>query len=110
MAMNGLGDLSSIVSSIESAVGTTINVASDPYLPETLCHMAQLQQIGAGRPPATCTELPAGIPGGVGLGPMMPPLRAYVYAQAHPWAYAVAAAVVIGIPLALGYTLGKGSK
>ncbi len=38
----------------------------------------------------------------------MPALREYVKAEQQPWRYAVAAGVVIGLPMLLGYALGKG--
>lgn len=104
--LSGLGDL---ISSIESALGTGVNIAGDPYLPEVVCHIDQLQQINAGGSPGTCAETPDGLPGGIGLATAVKPMRAYVWAEAHkPWSWLALAGLVVGVPLFIGYELGKG--
>lgn len=111
LTRQALGDLASIVSSVENAVGTTFDVAADPYFPETLCHIAQLKQIQSGQSNySVCAETPSGIPGGVGLDRLQLPLRGYVYARAHPWVFPVAGALVLALPFLLGYEFGKGGK
>jgi len=106
--MSGLGDLAS---SIESALGTGVNVAEDPYLPEVLCHINQLQQINAGQPAGVCAETADNLPGGVGLINAVKPMRAYVWAEANkPWSWVLIAGVAVGIPMLLGYELGKGGS
>lgn len=104
----GLGDLTSIVNTVSNALGTAVNVADDPYLPEIVCRVGQLQQINAGQTPGTCTELPDGLPGGVGLSAAVKPLRFYVYGKQHAWVFPAVAIALFGIPFMLGYEYGKG--
>lgn len=109
-AMSGLGDVTSIVNSVTNALGVSLDIANDPYLSETVCHIGQIQQIHNKQAPGQCTETPDGLVGGVGLARAVKPLRYYVYAEQNKWVYAVAAAVIIGVPMLVGYDLGKGSK
>lgn len=95
---------------ISSVIGTALDVASDPYLSEVVCHVAQLKNIDHGEPVGICTQVPDGAPGGVGLRNAIGPLRAYVYAQQNKWVYPVALAVAIGLPMWIGYELGKGPR
>lgn len=96
-----MGDLTSILN-------TASDVANDPYLPEVICRIQQLKNIERGETVTVCTEAPEGIAGGVGLRNAMVPLRAYVYAQQNTWVYPLAIAAILGIPMWLGYELGKG--
>lgn len=105
-----LGDLASVVASVENAIGTSFDVASDPYFTETLCHIGQLKQIKAGTPYSACAETPPGMPGGVGLDKLQVPLRYYVYGRANPWVFPVTIAAVLALPFLFGYELGKGSR
>jgi hypothetical protein len=98
-----MGDLASILT-------TASDVVNDPYLPEVLCRIQQLKAIDRGEPVTICVEAPEGIAGGVGLRNAMTPLRAYVYAQQNKWVYPLAVAAILGIPMWVGYELGKGSK
>lgn len=92
---------------LASTIGTAIDVASDPYLSEVVCRIGQLKNIDHGEAVATCTNTPAGAGGGIGLRNAIPALRAYVYAQQNTWVYPVAVAAIIGLPLWLGYEIGK---
>ena len=105
-----LGDLASTITNIASTVGIAADLANDPYLPETVCRVGQLKALNNKQRPGTCQAVRDGMPGGVGLRKLIKPLRGYVYAQEHKWTYAAAAGVVIGLPLLLGYALGKGSR
>lgn len=96
-----MGDLTSTIS-------TVVDVATDPYLPEVVCHIQQLQQIGRNQPVQVCTDTPSSMDTGVGIGPAMPALRAFVYAQQNPWVYVAGVVAILGVPLWLGYELGKG--
>ena len=98
-----LGDLSSIL----NVVGTGVDVAQDPYLPELACRLEQLHSINLGQRPGACTTTAPNLGGGVGLRKLMPAVRAYVYAEANPWAWVVGAAAVIGLPMAIGYAMGR---
>lgn len=104
----GLGGLEDIIKSAAGGVVAALDVASDPYLPEAVCRIAQLKQIEAGTAAGNCPTTPQGLPGGVGLRNAVTPLRAYVYAQQHKWVYPAALAALVGLPLLIGYQLGKG--
>lgn len=95
---------------ISSVIGTAIDVASDPYLAEVVCLVGNLKQIDHGEPVAVCPATPDGVAGGVGLHNAILPLRAYVYAQQNTWVYPLAVAAILGLPLWIGYELGKGSQ
>ncbi len=99
-----------ITDTITGAIGTAVNVASDPYLPEVVCRIGQLKNIDHHEPVAVCEPTPAGVIGGVGLGRALPALRAYVHAQQNRWVYAVAAAALFGVPLLIGYEIGRSSR
>lgn len=94
---------------ISSMVVAGINVANDPYLAEVICRAGQLQAIKSGVDVPSCPKTAAGIAGGIGLSRAVVPMRAYVYAERHKWVYAVAALGIIGLPMLIGYELGKGA-
>jgi hypothetical protein len=102
-ARRAMGDISSVI-------GTALDVASDPYLSEVVCRVGQLKNIDHGETVGVCAETPEGTAGGVGLRNAIVPLRAYVYAQQNKWVYPVALAVAIGIPMWIGYELGRGPR
>lgn len=95
-----MGDLTEII-------GTAADVASDPYLAEVLCRVQQLKAIERNQSVAVCPVTPDAPGIGVGLRRLMPVLRGYVFAEQNPWAYLVAASVVIGVPMLIGYQIGK---
>lgn len=96
---------------LAQTIATAADVATDPYLPEVICRIQQLKQIDHGEPVMTCAETPEGVQmAGVGLRNAMVPLRAYVYAQQNTWVYPLAILAVLGLPLWLGYELGRSSK
>lgn len=107
-ALQGLGDLASIVNSVGNSLGTAVNVAEDPYLSEVVCRIGQLQQIRAGQTVGACADTPDGMPGGVGLSAAVKPLRLYVYAKQNVWVFPAMIAAIIGVPFLLGYEYGKG--
>ncbi len=95
---------------LTSTITTAIDIASDPYLEEVVCRIGQIKHIDHGEPVGTCADTPDGVVGGVGLRTAVPVLRAYVYAQQNKWVYPVAVAVILGLPLWIGYELGKGDR
>jgi hypothetical protein len=100
----GLGDL-------PGTIGTVLDVAADPYLPEVVCRIGQLKSIDRHEPVGLCVNTAEGVvTGGVGIRNVIPVLRAYVYAQQNPWIYPVAAAAIVVVPLWIGYLLGKGPR
>jgi hypothetical protein len=107
--VGALGGLEEILTTAMKGAATALDVAGDPYLPEVLCRVAQLKQIEAtGATPTACTSTASGLPGGIGLRNAVTPLRAYVYAQQHKWVYPIALLAVVGIPMWIGYELGRG--
>ena len=95
---------------VASIIGTVLDVASDPYLPEVTCRIAQLKNIDHNEPVQECTETAPGVVGGVGLANAIPVLRAYVYAQQNKWVYPLAVLAILGLPFWAGYEVGRGSK
>src|SRR3990172_6644847 len=106
----GLGDAASVIHSVTSGISTAVNISTDPYLPETICRAQQLVAIENDKAVPPCALTRSGLRGGIGLRGVMPVLRAYVYAQQRPWIYPVAVAAAVGVPVLLGYLLGKGSR
>ena len=100
----------STIAAATSAIGVATDLAQDPYLSETVCRVGQVRDTNAGRKPSTCVKQRDGLPGGVGLRKLIKPLRAYSYAEQHKWTYAAAVAGVLGVPLLIGYALGKGGR
>ncbi len=92
-------------------ISIAADVAADPYFPELVCRVQQLKAIDHGQSPNTCSyTVDDGSGNGVGLRRGMPGLRAYVYAQKNPWVYPLVIAGVFGLPMLIGYHLGRGSK
>lgn len=106
-AQSSLGDAASTIAGLINTVGIATDVASDPYLPETVCRVAQIRSINRNERPGACAETPMNKAGGVGLRRFIKPLRAYVYAEQRPWVYVAAVAGVVGVPLLIGYALGR---
>lgn len=102
-----LGDIGTTLTNLASTWGIATDLANDPYLAETVCRVGQLKAMTNGQPVKACTKTASGLRGGVGLSRVMPAMRAYVYAEQHPWAYIAAFAGIIGVPLAIGYALGR---
>jgi len=105
-----------------SVVGAAIGGAADPDLPEAMCRVAQLQALGKGRTPLqalfgkkptvpvpTCVKAPPG-QGGIGLERAVKPLRALVYVNQHPIAAWAGLTALFGVPVLLGYMIGKASR
>lgn len=99
-----LGDAASVL----QTVATGVSVVNDPYFNEAVCRIGQLRSIENGQPVGACAKTPPNLGGGVGLRKAMPAMRAYVVAEQHrPWSYVAGAAVVLGIPMLIGYALGR---
>jgi len=91
---------------VVGTIGTVLDVASDPAMPEIVCRIQQLQAIDRGQPVGVCAETPPGI-GMPWMQNVLPVLRGYVYAQQNKWVYPVALLAAIGIPMWIGYELGR---
>lgn len=103
----------------QTAAGAIIGGGTDPYLPEAICRVSQLQALSKGRTPLqtlffkkptapvpTCVPTPPGKPG-IGLEHAVKPLRALVYVNQHPATVWLAVTALFGVPLAVGYMIGK---
>jgi hypothetical protein len=89
-----------------STIGTVLDVANDPAMPEVVCRIQQLQSIDRGQPVPICAETIPGL-GSPWIQNVLPVLRGYVYAQQNKWVYPVLVAAVIGLPMWVGYELGR---
>lgn len=92
---------------VVGTVTTVLDVATDPAMPEVVCRIQQLQAIDHGQPVGVCAETMPGI-GTPWIQRILPVLRGYVYAQQNQWVYPVALMAAIGIPMWIGYELGRG--
>jgi hypothetical protein len=95
---------------VTSTLNTVLDVAGDPYLPEVVCRIQQLEAIDHGQPVPTCAETPDTVQGAQWAANLLPVMRGYVYAQQNKWVYPVAVALVLGIPMLIGYELGRSSS
>ena len=95
-----------VVSTIENALTTSVSIATDPYFPEVVCRVGQIQQADAGQVVQVCANTTPDYP--TALGRLITPIRMLAYAEQNKWAYFAAAAVVLGLPMWIGYEMGKG--
>ena len=102
---NGLGG---VEDRLGLAAGVAASALTNPYVPEILCRVRQIEAANAKPPKAIvpCPTTPA-VFDSLGLRKFMPIARAYVYAEQRPWAYPVMAALVVGVPFLLGYLAGR---
>lgn len=100
---SGLGDVASLAAKVS-------DLSTDPYLNETICRLEQVKAIRGNDPVSTCARTPAGLPGGVGLRKAVPLLRGYVFAEQHPWVYPIAVGAIVGLPVLVGFLLGRATK
>lgn len=108
LASGGLGSLGD--STVSSALNVATDVASDPYLAEMLCHVHQLGQIQRGETVQACASTPMGLPGGIGLSYAVVPARMFVFARQNPIAWVGIAALFVGLPMAVGYAIGRSKR
>lgn len=100
----GRGGYVGMGSAAGDAVTSAAAIIQDPALPKVLQLIVQLNKIEA------ASSGKSGTSAGVGLSTIVLPLRGYVYAKQNPWVLPLGVAALLGIPMALGYTLGKRSK
>ncbi len=93
---------------VAGTIGTVLDVAADAHMPEIICRVQQLMQIDRRQPVQACVDTPDEIAGSTSIGRITTALRAYSYAEQNPWIYPVAIAAIIGLPMLIGYELGKG--
>lgn len=103
-------------------LGTAAGGVADPYLPEVFCRVSQLKAMTTGRTPVqilagkkptvpvpVCKLTPLGLKG-IGVEKAIKPLRAAVYVGQNPSVVWIGAAAIVGVPLLLGYMLGRRSR
>lgn len=119
----GLGDaFSDLLKCGSGVVGTIAGGAVDPYLPEAICRLSQLQALNTGRTPVqallgkrptvpvpACKTTPPAQKS-IGVGRVVKPLRALVYVNKHPTAVWLGVTAVLGIPMLMGYFIGKAAR
>jgi hypothetical protein len=91
--------------------GTIAEVIDDPYLPELACRIDQIYEARHHLPIKVCAVTPPQTAAsGIGLGRGMPLIRAFSLAEQNPILFPLAAIVAIGLPILIGYKLGKRSS
>lgn len=107
--VGGLSGLGGIADLITKGAGLAANTLSNPYVPEVLCRLDQVQAANANPPRVApgCANTPLVTADTLGIRKYMIPIRAYAYAEQHPWAYLLGAGLVVGVPLLIGYAIGK---
>jgi hypothetical protein len=101
---------------------SVIGGAVDPYLPEVFCRVSQLQALTTDRtmlqamfgkkptsPVTPCVSTPFGQKG-VGVERVIRPLRGLVYVEQHPAAVWAGIAVLFGVPMLVGYMIGRKTR
>jgi hypothetical protein len=99
------------IETIGSAVKAAGKIAEDPFLPEIACQIFRLNKIATNQNAgAACSHTivaPKDRDKGVGLSVVAGPMRAFVWARAHPiQAAAVGVLAILGI-YSLGYAVGR---
>jgi hypothetical protein len=105
-----------------SAVGAVVGGVADPYLPEALCRISQLQALGKGRTPLqamfgkkptvtvpSCKQVVDGQKS-IGFDRAVKPLRKLVYVNRHPAIIWLGLTALLGVPMLIGYAIGKKTK
>jgi hypothetical protein len=118
-----MGDaLSDLMKCGKGLVGTVLGGAVDPYLPEAICRVSQLQALSKGRTPLqalfgkkptvavpTCANTPPGQKG-MGLEKAIKPLRALVYVNQHPTVMWAGLTALLVVPMLVGYMIGRKTR
>lgn len=106
-----LSAIAGIANQLPTYLPLVLNVLEDPALDDVITEVAKMR--------ATSTNTPIeydpskwGVKKGVGIGlsSVVKPLKALNYVQANKWVIPTAIVGVIGIPLLLGFTIGRVSK
>lgn len=96
--MNRLA-VSNYYSEMGDIVTSVSDVLADPALPETVALIGRLRAVTAGGAPSPEP--------GIGLNKINSVLSLYVEARENPILGILGLAAIIGIPVAIGYSLGK---
>jgi hypothetical protein len=106
MGYQRVGGIEDMIKTAMSGVGIAGSILANPYVPEIICRVKQVDAHHTGRQVALCVTTPS-VPDSLGIGKFMPAVRAYAYAEQHRWAYPLLAALLLGVPFMLGYAVGK---
>lgn len=95
---------------------------ADPYLPEVMCRITQLKALTAGRTPLqamfgkkptspvpACATTRLGQKG-IGIERLVKPLRALVYVHQHPATAWLGLTALLGVPMLVGYMIGRKTR
>jgi len=118
-----MGDsLSDLLKCGKGVVGAVIGGVADPYIPEILCRVSQLNALTTNRTPLqamfgkkptvavpSCASPPLGA-NTVGIGRAIRPLRALVYVNRHPTTAWLGLTALLGIPMLVGYMIGRKTR
>lgn len=96
-----MGDLFDVLPNIGSAAGAAAYIVADPALGQVAGLIEQLHNLQPQTSP--------GVPGpGVGLGDLIFPLQVYVAFKQNPIVIgSLVVGAIVGIPMFIGYMLGK---
>lgn len=94
------------LSQVAGTVGTVGAIASDPFSSELVCRVKQVVALGTPQR-VSCSSTPLRVRSPANLKKPVVAMRAYVYAEQRPWAYAATIATVVGVPFLLGYLTGR---
>lgn len=76
-------------------------ILTDPALPSIADSLVRLHDIEVKNPSTGSTSV------GIGLRNVVKPLQVYVWTQEAPWRKWALLGIAIGLPLAIGYTVGR---
>lgn len=107
--------LGGAVSTATNVANTIAQIVGDPALGEVVSLAKQIYAVQTATP-SIGTKTPPKPTGpidyraGVGLKAAVPPLKAILYVSKNPWVVPASIGAIIGLPLLLGFALGRASK
>lgn len=99
-----LDDVKSVVGNAVSGAGAATKVLKDPNFPKVVKLVEQAYSVEAATSGSSASK------GGSALGDLILPLEVYVETKKRPWLKIAIPALIIGLPIILGYQLGKRSR
>ena len=115
-------DVAGLVGALSSFADVDLalsDAVADPYFPNVVQSILELDAVSNGRPPIApdrgasivggLKNVVSPTPGspGLGLQGASYALDVFVWAKQNPWLFPFAVAAVIGIPMLIGYRMGK---
>lgn len=104
MSYRKLNDFTDDLSTAATAAAAATQIINDPALPQIIGDVARLRQLTVDN----STGNSATAEPGIGLSSAVYPLHLYVLYRENPILYGtLALSLLIGLPIFIGYTLGK---